>query len=90
MTVFVDSSRQLLDAMHAACIAQDLGGVQSTAHSLKSCSATFGSVYVSEVSLELEMLQAPVDWQHLLARVADLEASHAVVVGILEDELFTL
>ncbi len=56
LDTFLDDAPKLIKEMEAALEANDAGSFRRAAHSLKSNSATFGALHLSELARELEMM----------------------------------
>jgi CheY-like chemotaxis protein len=89
MTLYLDSSRTLMEALRQAVPAQDASAVREAAHSLKSSSATLGAIVLAEHCKELEAMgqaQTLVQAAEMLSR---LEAEYAAVCEAFYEELHT-
>lgn len=83
---FVTSTPNLLAALRIAAGAGDAAGVQGTAHSLKSSSATVGALTLVALCKALEAMGRAGRIEGAREKVAQVEAEYGRVKGALEAE----
>lgn len=81
---YLSDSPALLEQMRAGLATGDIELVRRAAHSLKSNSASFGAVRLTEVSRELEMLAKSGILEGGALKLAAVEAAFAQLSPVLE------
>ena len=82
--VYLNDSPALIEQMHIGLDNDDIELVRRAAHSLKSNSASFGAIRLTEVSRELEMLAKSGTLNGAASKLTAIEVAYAQFVPVLE------
>lgn len=80
---FLEDSPRLLDQMRLALTSGNADTFRRAAHSLKSNSATFGAMQLSELARELELLGREAKLQNAGDRLQAVDKAYSEVAGAL-------
>ncbi len=84
LTAFFEDSPQQIDAMRAAVAAGNADDLRRAAHSLKSNSANFGAMTLSQQCKDLEAQAKAGVLDGAAAHIAEIEAAYRQARGALE------
>jgi len=90
ITIYLESSPGLLQALHGAVSAGDAGALLDSAHSLKSSSANLGAMQLSNVCRELENLGREGNTEAAGFLLKRLDTEYQAVQNALHSELQAL
>lgn len=76
---FLEDSPELIAQLKQSLNENDSPAFQRAAHTLKSNSASFGAMNLSEMAKELEMMGKSEDLSQALEKIAILESEYALV-----------
>lgn len=85
--LYLDSSRELVAALQAACHAGEYEKIVQYAHALKSSSANVGAIRLSGHLAELETKAREEMLEDVQERAADIVCEYGLVVSALSDEI---
>lgn len=80
---FLEDSPRLIDQMRGALTSGNADTFRRAAHSLKSNSATFGAMHLSELAKELEMLGKEAKLQNAGDRLQAVDTAYSEAAGAL-------
>lgn len=87
LTLFLESSRPILEQLRQASNARQAEQAARHAHQLKGAAAYIGATVLTEAARRAEAAARSQDWQQLQTSLAELEAAFEVVRGEMEQQL---
>jgi len=84
--LFLEDTPDLLNGLKQSIAQKNAGGVQSTAHTLKSTAASVGAVKISELAEHLEGIGRSGLLEHINGEVAEIFAEFELVEHFLKEE----
>jgi HPt (histidine-containing phosphotransfer) domain-containing protein len=82
--IFLENTPQSLSSLRSALVQSDAGALRMAAHSLKSSSASYGAMHLSELCKALEEMARSGDWPTIATHIHQVEMEFAQVKHTLE------